>query len=174
MSLCEETLNAGYFPATISQTLQGTYEVVRKLGCGRRSSVWLVLDIHTNKYFALKIFTVAASQRGELQELPMLEAAKIPNSPCPHGIPWPHGSFWEKSGQGDHFCILETPLSTSVQDLLQASERQRLPIDAVRMIVYSVALILSGLHGSTIMHGGKLQVRRSLTIDSPIIRCESR
>lgn len=149
MSFPEEPLNlsvtegGGYYPATIHQTLKGsTYEIVRKLGYGPRSSVWLVLDVRDNVYFAVKIFTAAASEQLKHQES--------------FSLPQFRKRFWEKSGQGDHLCIVLDPLSTSVQDLLQQSKDQRLPVHVVQWVVRKVAEALEGLHGRpNIMHGGK-------------------
>lgn len=160
MSFPEERLDlsitegGGYYPATIRQPLKGdNYEIVRKLGYGPRSSTWLVLDVRENEYFAIKIFTVAASEQAKSQELPMLKAAgKIDPSLA---LPFSHGSFWEKSDQGDHLCIVLNPLSTSAQDLLQESKNQRLPVHVVQRIIRTVADALEGLHATNIMHGGK-------------------
>jgi hypothetical protein len=70
-------------------------------------------------------------------------------------LPFSHRSFWEKSDQGDHLCIVMNPLSTSVQDLRQKSKDQRLPVHVVQRIVRTVADALEGLHGANIMHGGE-------------------
>ena len=154
MSFPEEPFNlsitegGGYYPATIHQKLKDDkYEIVRKLGYGPRSSTWLVFDILLDSYFAVKILTVAASsERAKRQELPILKAAA-------------GKSFWEKSAQGDHLCVVMKPLSTSVQDLVQETENKKLQVGVVQRIACTVAKALADLHGSNIMHGGKWLVR---------------
>ena len=102
MSFPEEPLDlpsaegGGYYPALIGQKLNGNqYEVVRKLGYGPRSSVWLVLRPQLAAYFAVKIYTVAASDRANRVELPVLQSLKKID-PLMRLPPF-QGSFWQKS-----------------------------------------------------------------------------
>jgi serine/threonine-protein kinase SRPK3 len=160
MSFPEEPLDlpsaegGGYYPALIGQKLNGDqYEVVRKLGYGPRSSVWLVLCSRLSGYFAVKIYTVAASDRANRVELPILRSLKRIDRSM--RLPPFQGSFWQKSEHGSHLCIVMVPLSTSIQDLQQA-ENGRPPVHAVQRIVCTVADSLKVLHRVDIVHGGML------------------
>ena len=102
MSFLEEPLDlpsaegGGYYPALIGQKLNGDQcEVVRKLGYGPRSSVWLVLCSRLSVHFAVKIYTVAASDRANRVELPVLRSLKKIVSAM--RLPPFQGSFWQKS-----------------------------------------------------------------------------
>ena len=156
----EEPLNlspsegGGHYPAEIHQKLNGDkYEIIRKLGYGPRSSTWLVLRLHDPEHFAVKIFTVAASERAKTVELPIMkEVDKISRSGSLE-LPTFHGSFWEKSSAGSHICFVMNPLSTSVKNLQRDAENQRLPVHAVQRILLSVSSSLKGLHEAKIMHG---------------------
>jgi hypothetical protein len=159
-SFPEEPLNlspsegGGHYPAAIPQKLNGDkYEIIRKLGYGPRSSTWLVLRVHDPGYFAVKIFTVAASERAKTVELPIIkEVSKVSRSGFLM-LPTFHGSFWEESSAGSHLCFVMNPLSTSVKDLQRDADNQRLPIHVVQRIVWSASSSLNGLHDAKIMHG---------------------
>ncbi|CAA7267219.1 unnamed protein product [Cyclocybe aegerita] len=158
MSYPEEPLDlpptegGGYYPANIRQKLNGDkYEIVRKLGYGPRSSTWLVWDSRDADYFAVKIFTITASEQAKTVELPILRVLDSVDASL--RLPAFHGSFWEKSGDGDHLCVVTNPLSTSIHVLQEQAEHQRLPVHVVQRIVRTVADALEGLHGAGIMHG---------------------
>ncbi|KIM35625.1 hypothetical protein M413DRAFT_32379 [Hebeloma cylindrosporum] len=76
MSFPEEASREGYdyFPVKIHQKLSNNkYEIIRKLGCGPRSSTWLAWRASDDNYFSIKIYTIAASKRAEEVELPILQ-----------------------------------------------------------------------------------------------------
>ncbi|KAF9471411.1 kinase-like protein [Pholiota conissans] len=142
----------GYYPASIHQKLNGNkYEIVRKLGYGPRSSTWLVLHHDPEPvYFAVQIFTVAASERAKSVQLPI---AKAVDKLDPFlRLPVLHGSFWEDSGAGAHLCFVTNAFGKSV-GVLKEADNGRLPVHVVQRIVRSVAGALEGLHGDGIMHG---------------------
>jgi len=149
----------GYYPAEIHQKLKdGKYEIVRKLGCGPRSSTWLTTRAHDHEYFPVKIFTVAASERAKSVQLPIV---KVLRNLGAHDFLGFHGSFWEKSSAGSHLCFVANPLSTSVRDMQRDAENHRLPVHVVQQIVYTVVSGLLSLHRAKIMHGG---IRFTITI----------
>ncbi|KIM35634.1 hypothetical protein M413DRAFT_14463 [Hebeloma cylindrosporum] len=77
MSFSEEASHEGpgHFPGKIHKKLSnGKYEIIRKLGYGPRSSTWLVWRKSGDRYFAVKIYTIAASTRAEEVELPILQS----------------------------------------------------------------------------------------------------
>ena len=45
----------GYYPVRISEILNGRYYMIRKLGCGHFSTVWLSWDLHSKRFVALKV-----------------------------------------------------------------------------------------------------------------------
>ncbi|KAH9475358.1 Serine/threonine-protein kinase SRPK [Psilocybe cubensis] len=53
----------GFFPATLGMTLgDGQYTIVRKLGTGAFSSVWLANDSRQHRYVVLKVLTCDATE----------------------------------------------------------------------------------------------------------------
>jgi serine/threonine protein kinase len=152
-----------HFPAKIGHVLNdrpgvddhSKFTIVRKLGTGSRSSVWLVRNTSSKEYYAAKIYTVEASAHAERVELPILK--KVNSIGSKDELPTLRRNFWE-GGENDsakYFCALFDPTSTSVLDLLQQTEEGRLPLRAVQKIVRMVALGLKGLESARIMHGGQ-------------------
>ena len=146
----------GFYPARIHQNLDdGKYKIVRKLGYGPRSSTWLVshTQAHEPGHFAVKIFTVAASERAKDVELPIMEEVDKVSRLGSLELPTFYSSFFVETSMGRHLCFVMNPLSTSVWDLQQDANYQRLPVHVVQRIVWSVSNSLNGLHGVKIMHG---------------------
>ena len=53
----------GYHPVRLGEKFkQGRYVVLKKLGWGHFSTVWLVLDTHSNTFAALKVIFVSESK----------------------------------------------------------------------------------------------------------------
>lgn len=66
----------GYFSAKMGQKLNGgKFQIVRKLGYGSRSSTWLVRG--KDNYFAIKIYTIAASEHAKTVEVPSSRSSTI-------------------------------------------------------------------------------------------------
>ena len=152
----------GYYPATINQKIDnGKYKIVRKLGYGPRSSTWLVsrTQAHEPGHFAVKIFTVAASERAKIVELPILEEVDKVSRSSSLELPGFYHCFWQETTMGRHLCFVMNPLSTSVRDLQRDANNQRLPVHAVQRIVWSVSNSLNGLHNVKIMHGSTFLIR---------------
>ena len=131
----------GYYPATINQKIDdGKYKIVRKLGYGPRSSTWLVsrTQAHEPGHFAVKIFTVAASERAKIVELPILEEVDKVSRSSSLELPGFYHCFWQETTMGRHLCFVMNPLSTSVRDLQRDANNQRLPVHAVQRIVFLI------------------------------------
>jgi len=56
------SIAGGYHPVRLGEKFkQGRYVVLKKLGWGHFSTVWLVLDTHTHTFAALKASNLSAS-----------------------------------------------------------------------------------------------------------------
>lgn len=108
----EEPLNispseaGGHYPAAIYQKINGDkYKILDMVP----AHLWLVLRANDPGHFAVKIFTVAASERLKNVELPIIkEVDKISRSNSLE-LPTFHGSFWEESSAGSHLCFVMDP-----------------------------------------------------------------
>ena len=153
----EEGLNLprGYYPIQPEQKLgsKPEYKIIRKLGYGPRSNTWLVLRAHDPGHFAVKIFTVAASERAKSVELPIMKEVDKVSRTNSLELQTFQDFFWEESSAGSHLCVVMSPLTTSVKDLQRDAKNRRLPVHVVQRIVWSVSNSLNGLHDAKIMHG---------------------
>ncbi|QRW07123.1 Serine/threonine-protein kinase [Ceratobasidium sp. AG-Ba] len=144
---------AGYFRAWLGMQLEnGRYCILRKLGWGAFSSVWLVRDFESNGYAALKIMTREATLRleaGESDETRMLEkvASADPTHIGKRHVVEHYSTFKITSPEGSHQCIVMEVLGASVDELRRHS-RYRLPIGLVKTIIRQVLLGLDYLHMS--------------------------
>lgn len=165
----------GYFPMRLGQKLrQGKYEIVRKLGYGTNSSVWLAKETtcvpsHSrrprtdcrlafsrpdgHRYIVLKIMSVYATHV-EIRQLSH-EAAVARSMVTFQKSDQAHPgyrhcamigrTFFENSAHGEHLCSLYAPYGTTLDDLLETSPTGRLPLPAVKTITRQVLLALSFL-----------------------------
>lgn len=165
----------GYFPMRLGQKLrQGKYEIVRKLGYGTNSSVWLAKETmcvppHSrrpgtdcrlasprpdgHRYIVLKIMSVYATNV-EIRKL--CHEAAVARSMTTFGksdqthpgyryCAMIGRTFFEHSAHGEHLCSLLVPYGTSLEDILETSPTGRLPLSAVKTITRQVLLGLSFL-----------------------------
>jgi len=140
----------GYFPAYPGLALKkDRYKVIRKLGYGPRSSVWLVSDLQGEKgYSALKILTVHSTSE-KTQELGTLKT--IRERPY-YDLPNLHDNFLEQSHHGKHQCFVLSVLGSDVESLRLTSPTKSLPVHMVQKAIASVLEPLSDLHDSGIAH----------------------
>ncbi|QRV78159.1 Serine/threonine-protein kinase [Ceratobasidium sp. AG-Ba] len=144
---------AGYFHAWLGMQLDnGRYCILRKLGWGAFSSVWLVRDFESNSYAALKIMTRKATLRleaGESDEAGMLEkvASADPTHIGKRHLVEHYNTFNITTPEGSHQCIVMEVLGAGVDELMRQAE-YRLPIGLVKTIIRQVLLGLDYLHTS--------------------------
>ena len=173
--------DVGYFPAWLGQSfLGGKYIVVRKLGWGQYSSVWLARDrelvigitttIHTridlswsrlDRYSALKILTVEASamnakdldEEGILQRI--LKSRKEVHHPGAAHVLSLFDSFRFNGPLGEHLCLVTEVLSFDLNFFRKAQPDSRVSIPIVKRIVRQILLGLEFLHTQCgIVHTG--------------------
>ncbi|QRV92955.1 Serine/threonine-protein kinase [Ceratobasidium sp. AG-Ba] len=143
----------GYFHAWLGMQLEnGRYCILRKLGWGAFSSVWLVRDFESNSYAALKIMTRKATLRleaGESDEAGMLEkvACADPTHIGKRHLVEHYNTFKITTPEGSHQCIVMEVLGAGVDELMRQTE-YRLPIGLVKIIIRQVLLGLDYLHTS--------------------------
>ncbi|KAH9475356.1 Protein kinase dsk1 [Psilocybe cubensis] len=155
----------GYFPLLLGGSLpdNGRFIVVRKLGWGRYSNVWLAKDQRDDTFVALKILTregtdalTAPGARQRSDELRMLE--KISTADAQHAghahLAAFHGSFEVSSRLGVHLCVVTEVLAPSIADYRTAAGPDpytaapcaRIPIGQVKRLTKHVLQALWYLH----------------------------
>ncbi|KAG8720255.1 hypothetical protein FRC09_009848 [Ceratobasidium sp. 395] len=142
----------GYFRAWLGMQLDdGRSCIVRKLGWGAFSTVWLVRDFKLQRYAALKIMSREATSRmesGKSDEIAMLE--KLQASPDPvhkgrrHLLKY-YETFKISGPEGAHQCIVTEVLGMSI-DNLRLENQRRLPVGLVKTVLRQALLGLDYLH----------------------------
>ncbi|KAG1779518.1 kinase-like domain-containing protein [Suillus placidus] len=132
--------NGGFYPATLGNKLNSTYTIVRKLGRGQHSSVWLW------RYVAVKILTAHATQV-QLQlsdELGFLQSvrdlARESRHPGQAHIVALLDSFEVSSTQGRHLCLVHEAMG------IFPKVDRGLPIPLVKVVAKQLLLALDFLH----------------------------
>ncbi|KDQ24645.1 hypothetical protein PLEOSDRAFT_33228 [Pleurotus ostreatus PC15] len=148
--------NPGYFPARLGQPLQqGRYCIVRKLGWGQYSSVWLAKDRGEDRFVALKILTCEATkalssdenQRSDEQRmLEKIATAEPSHRGFSHSLAY-FGSFDFNGPHGLHRCIVTEVLGYSIDYLRKLNDTdRRVAPSIVKRVVKQVLLGLEYLH----------------------------
>lgn len=140
--------NGGFYPATLGNKLNSTYTIVRKLGWGQHSSVWLAKHggEHEWRYVAVKILSAHATQV-QLQlsdELGFLQSvkdlARESRHPGQAHIVALLDSFEVSSTQGRHLCLVHEPMG------IFPKVDGGLPVPLVKVVAKQLLLALDFLH----------------------------
>ncbi|KAI9361803.1 kinase-like domain-containing protein [Pilaira anomala] len=146
----EDYKKGGYHPVNIGDRFDnGRYIVLRKLGWGHFSTVWLTLDTLTDSHVALKI--VKAANRytdSALEEIKLLECVKKTN---PDSKGWQHvaqllNHFWHQGPNGKHACMTFEVLGESLLSLMKRYNYKGIPQHIVKRIAKQVLEGLDYLH----------------------------
>ncbi|KZV92420.1 kinase-like protein [Exidia glandulosa HHB12029] len=173
----EDYVKGGYHPVHIGDTFaDGRYLVVRKLGWGHFSTVWLAEDTKTNRHVALKVvksasrYTETALDEIKLLQrtissssapppssgsLPTSSPLPLPNSPLATSTT-PHPGrahiialldhFRHRGPHGYHICMVFEVLGESLLGLIRRHQSRGVPLPLVRQIAKQVLMGLEYLH----------------------------
>ncbi|OAD66679.1 hypothetical protein PHYBLDRAFT_97704, partial [Phycomyces blakesleeanus NRRL 1555(-)] len=140
----------GYHPVSFGdQFHQDRYKVVRKLGWGHFSTVWLAHDKEKNMYVALKIVKSAPRfTQSALEEIKLLEKVKETNK---EAVGWNHiaqllDHFWHQGPNGKHVCMTFEVLGESLLSLMKRFNHRGIPSAMVKRITRQLLLGLDYLH----------------------------
>ncbi|KAI8340424.1 kinase-like domain-containing protein [Blakeslea trispora] len=146
----EDYKKGGYHPVFIGDRFDnGRYIVVRKLGWGHFSTVWLALDTLTDCHVALKIVKSANRYtESALEEIKLLECVKKTN---PESKGYRHiaqllSHFWHHGPNGKHACMTFEVLGESLLSLMKRYNYKGIPQHVVKRISKQVLEGLDYLH----------------------------
>lgn len=164
----EDYVKGGYHPVKIGDTFSdGRYLVVRKLGWGHFSTVWLAKDTKMNRHVALKIVKSAPryteTALDEIKLLQRLITSTTPPAPAtpanPHPPPSPSQThpgrshvisfldhFRHKGPNGTHVCMVFEVLGENLLGLIKRHQHKGVPMPLVRQIAKQVLLGLDYMH----------------------------
>ncbi|CAK5276682.1 unnamed protein product [Mycena citricolor] len=145
----------GYHPVSIGDTFADSrYVVVRKLGWGHFSTVWLARDEKMKRHVALKIVKSAPRYTetavDEIKLLQRLVTSSDPTSPNKH----PGRShvitfldhFRHRGPNGTHVCMVFEVLGESLLGLIRRHQNKGVPMAIVKQIAKQVLTGLDYMH----------------------------
>ncbi|KAJ6627291.1 kinase-like domain-containing protein [Mycena sp. CBHHK59/15] len=140
----------GYLPVKLNDTFKNArYRVLRKLGWGHFSTVWLVKDNQQNRHSALKVVKSAGryaeTARDEIKLLSRVSAVS-PSHPGRQHIVSFLDSFAHQGPESSHICIVFEPLGEHLLALIERNKRKGVPRALVKVIAKQVLLGLEYLH----------------------------
>ncbi|KAL2062272.1 hypothetical protein VTL71DRAFT_6538 [Oculimacula yallundae] len=146
----EDYCKGGYHPVQVGEQFKdGKYTVVRKLGWGHFSTVWLSRDNVTGKHVALKVVRSAAHYTetaiDEIKLLNKIVAAK-PDHPGRKHVVSLLDSFEHKGPNGTHVCMVFEVLGENLLGLIKRWNHRGIPMPLVKQIAKQVLLGLDYLH----------------------------
>ncbi|KIY48695.1 kinase-like protein [Fistulina hepatica ATCC 64428] len=136
------------------------YKIIRKLGRGRFSNMFLVEDLQSTdlsfKYLAAKMLSIDSTfvlRHGVIHELNFLQAV-VEYS---HGwqepfLPILHDHFAQRGPHGVHYCLITRPHRSDVNGFHASAPTGRLAVHIVKPIIANVVDALKVLHACHIIH----------------------
>uniref|UniRef100_A0A8C1MQ25 non-specific serine/threonine protein kinase n=1 Tax=Cyprinus carpio TaxID=7962 RepID=A0A8C1MQ25_CYPCA len=139
----------GYHPVKIGDLFNGRYHVVRKLGWGHFSTVWLCWDIQEKRFVALKVVKSAQHYtETALDEIKLLRCVREtdPDDPNKDMVVQLIDDFKISGVNGIHVCMVFEVLGHHLLKWIIKSNYQGLPLPCVKGIITQVLQGLDYLH----------------------------
>jgi serine/threonine-protein kinase SRPK3 len=146
----EDYCKGGYHPVQVGEEYKdGKYTIVRKLGWGHFSTVWLSRDNTAGKHVALKVVRSAAhyteTALDEIKLLKKVVDAKEDHPGRAHVVSL-LDSFNHKGPNGVHVCMVFEVLGENLLGLIKRWNHRGIPTPLVKQITKQVLLGLDYLH----------------------------
>ncbi|XP_039298031.1 SRSF protein kinase 1 [Nilaparvata lugens] len=139
----------GYHPVKIGDLFHSRYHVVRKLGWGHFSTVWLCWDLVSKQFVALKVVKSANHYtETALDEIKLLKCVRDSdvNDPFREKVVRLLNDFKITGQNGTHVCMVFEVLGHNLLKLIIRSNYQGIPIENVKSIIRQVLQGLNYLH----------------------------
>ncbi|KAG0750149.1 hypothetical protein G6F57_001308 [Rhizopus arrhizus] len=140
----------GYHPVHVGEKYKnGQYVVLRKLGWGHFSTVWLVQDQITRNHFAMKVVKSAKHYTETARdEIKLLERVTETDSSClgAQYVTTIMDHFVVHGPNGDHVCMTFEVLGENLLSLIKKYKNKGIPTNIVKQISKQALLGLDYLH----------------------------
>ncbi|KAL4646283.1 SRSF protein kinase 3, partial [Arapaima gigas] len=139
----------GYYPVKIGDLFNGRYHVVRKLGWGHFSTVWLCWDLQRKRFVALKVVKSAQHYtETALDEIKLLKCVRDsdPADPKRRNIVQLIDDFKISGVNGVHVCMVLEVLGHQLLKWIIKSNYMGLPLVCVKSIIRQILEGLDYLH----------------------------
>ncbi|KAF8682773.1 CMGC SRPK protein kinase [Rhizoctonia solani] len=145
----EDYVKGGYHPVQIGDTFSdGRYTVVRKLGWGHFSTVWLAKDSKQGRHVALKVVKSAPRYtETALDEIKLLQRliSGDANHPGRRHVIGFLDHFRHKGPNGNHVCMVFEVLGENLLGLIKRHQASRFPaLSEVPVLMMGYALLGKG------------------------------
>ncbi|ODV93581.1 hypothetical protein PACTADRAFT_51368 [Pachysolen tannophilus NRRL Y-2460] len=146
----EDYKHGGYHPAHIGEYYKDKrYKLVRKLGWGHFSTVWLAKDLESKRHVAMKIVRSATNYRetaiDEIKLLTTINETDILH-PGHDNIIKLLDYFDHKGPNGVHIVMVFEVLGENLLSLIRRYKHRGLPIKFVKQIAKQILLSMDFLH----------------------------
>lgn len=142
----QDYVKGGYHPVKIGQMYNLRYHVVRKLGWGHFSTVWLCWDIKAKRFVAMKVVKSAVHYtETALDEIKLLSCVRDsdPEHPFRNKTVQLLDEFRVLGVNGLHVCMVFEVMGHNLLKLIIRSNYRGIPRENVRTIIKQT---LEGLH----------------------------
>jgi len=142
----KDYVKGGYHPVKIGDLFHNRYHVVRKLGWGHFSTVWLCWDLNDKKFVALKVVKSAAHYtETALDEIKLLKCVRESDEADPYRERCVQllDDFKISGVNGTHVCMVFEVLGHNLLKFIIRSNYQGIPLYNVKLIMKQV---FEGLH----------------------------
>uniref|UniRef100_A0A2S2NTA4 non-specific serine/threonine protein kinase n=1 Tax=Schizaphis graminum TaxID=13262 RepID=A0A2S2NTA4_SCHGA len=139
----------GYHPVQIGDVFQSRYHVLRKLGWGHFSTVWLCWDFTDKRYVALKVVKSASHfTETALDEIKLLKSVRDSDTSDKkrERVVMLLNDFKISGVNGNHICMVFEVLGHNLLKLIIKSDYSGIPIQNVKSIIQQVLEGLDYLH----------------------------
>uniref|UniRef100_A0A3B4FK17 non-specific serine/threonine protein kinase n=1 Tax=Pundamilia nyererei TaxID=303518 RepID=A0A3B4FK17_9CICH len=164
----------GYHHVRIGDLFNGRYHVIRKLGWGHFSTVWLAWDIQEKCFVAMKVVKSAEHYtETALDEIKLLKSVRNtdPSDPYREKVVQLLDDFKISGMNGTHVCMVFEVLGYHLLKWIIKSNYQGLPSPCVKSIIRQVLQGLDYLHTKCkIIHTDIKPENILLTVNEPYIK----
>ncbi|XP_014841808.1 PREDICTED: SRSF protein kinase 1-like isoform X3 [Poecilia mexicana] len=164
----------GYHHVKIGDLFNGRYHVIRKLGWGHFSTVWLAWDIQEKRFVAMKVVKSAEHYtETALDEIKLLKSVRNtdPRDPSREKVVQLLDDFKISGMNGTHVCMVLEVLGYHLLKWIIKSNYQGLPQPCVKSIIRQVLQGLDYLHAKCkIIHTDIKPENILLTVNEPYIK----
>ena len=146
----EDYCKGGYHPVYVGEKYkEGKYVIVRKLGWGHFSTVWLSREVESGRHVAMKVVRSAAHYtETAIDEIKLLNkiVQANPNHPGRKHVVSLLDSFEHRGPNGMHVCMVFEVLGENLLGLIKRWNHRGIPMPLVKQITKQVLLGLDYLH----------------------------
>ncbi|XP_071332161.1 SRSF protein kinase 1a isoform X2 [Trachinotus anak] len=164
----------GYHHVKVGDLYNGKYHVIRKLGWGHFSTVWLAWDIQLKRFVAMKVVKSAEHYtETAVDEIKLLRSVRNsdPNDPKREMVVQLLDDFKISGVNGTHVCMVFEVLGHHLLKWIIKSNYQGLPLPCVKSIIRQVLQGLDYLHTKCeIIHTDIKPENILMSVDEPYVR----